>query len=235
MEIRERLGWDSSFFGFEVEKITLAEDFSPSFLTAQLQDSPAEAMYIFTPWKLSRMQCDALAVAGAVEYDVKTVYGKDILGSSPLPAINFAESPSEEMYDLAVAAGWCSRFKLDPGFRPEFERLYRRWLDKAFEDSSSAVITVKEDNQLAGLVTVARQESHGSIGLLAVRESLRGRGIGCRLMVSCDAYYRSHGVTSATVVTQEKNIPACRLYEKNGYHLIDRTRVWHWWKRSLNK
>jgi ribosomal protein S18 acetylase RimI-like enzyme len=69
----------------------------------------------------------------------------------------------------------------------------------------------------------------GSIGLIAVNEKTRSKGIGSKLIAAADAFYHANGIGQSTVITQASNIQACRFYEKAGFQVIKKEYVYHWW------
>ena len=72
----------------------------------------------------------------------------------------------------------------------------------------------------------------GSIGLIAVDASSQGSGLGGRLLVSALHYFRNHGMTSVTVVTQGRNLKSQRLYQRCGF-LTQSVGLWyHHWSDS---
>ena len=74
-----------------------------------------------------------------------------------------------------------------------------------------------------------RSDGVGDIGLLAVRESCRGRGVGTRLVNAALAWMQQAGVGESTVVTQRDNLAACRLYEQLGYVTSEVSALYHLW------
>ena len=80
-----------------------------------------------------------------------------------------------------------------------------------------------------GLITVSLAGEQGSIGLIAVDESARGRGIGSRMIHAAHRWLLGHGARNVEVVTQLDNHKACRLYEKCGYIHAELQHVYHFW------
>jgi len=72
----------------------------------------------------------------------------------------------------------------------------------------------------------------GQIGLLGVAAEARGSGVGSRLVAAALDWLARARVEDVTVVTQERNVAALRLYERCGF-VSDRRQVWyHKWYRS---
>jgi len=174
--------------------------------------------------------------------DRKATFQKTRLALGPerdaLPSWRITEhprtEPSVEVVRLAVTAGACSRFRLDPQIpRESFERLYERWIVRSIlGELADVVLVAGHDNSAsnpAGLITVCVTDGHGSIGLIAVDESARGQGIGTQLIQAAHRWLLGRGARRVTVVTQLDNQAACRLYEKCGFEQAELQHVYHFW------
>jgi ribosomal protein S18 acetylase RimI-like enzyme len=155
-----------------------------------------------------------------------------------VPPIRIAEHPcgsaSNAMKRLAIAAGDYSRFAVDPRFPAEaFQRLYETWIERsARREIAHVVLTaLAGQDDVLGLVTIATAVEKCCIGLIAVDEAHRGAGVGRALMVAAQQWMQQHGGQVATVVTQADNVPACRLYEHCGYHVVQQDNTFHFWCR----
>ena len=144
---------------------------------------------------------------------------------------------SPELYALAIAAGIYSRFAIDPHIQMErFEAMYRLWIDRSVRgELADAVLVVPLDKdqaatgRLAGMITLASSNCVATIGLVAVSVEMRGRGIGATLMRAAERWMIARNACEARVVTQLSNTPACRLYERSGYRLLQLQHYYHFW------
>ena len=78
-------------------------------------------------------------------------------------------------------------------------------------------MVAESEEGVAGFVTCHVDGTKGSIGLIAVDERARGKGLGAALVLSANSWFREAGVSSVTVVTQGANLPAQRLYQAAGF------------------
>jgi dTDP-4-amino-4,6-dideoxy-D-galactose acyltransferase len=145
-----------------------------------------------------------------------------------------AHATSPELLKLAIASGAHSRFNVDPRFpRERFLEMYRIWIERSVRREIADTVLVAHDPTIAdglnGMVTVAVANDTGKIGLLAVAEQARGRGVGRRLLESAHEWMRSHGADEARVITQMANSPACGLYRTCGYTLSAVEDYYHFW------
>ncbi|REG91504.1 GNAT family N-acetyltransferase [Algoriphagus antarcticus] len=159
--------------------------------------------------------------------DTKVTYSKAI--SNPIETSSdirtYTGEMNEQLLKLAFESGVYSRFKSDTRLRQnEFQKLYEIWVKKAWE--SNAILEVPE---LRGMVSFSMEEKSASIGLIAVDKDSQGKGWGKKLMKAAEAYAAIRGSDQITVVTQEGNFPACRLYESLGYQLVEKVYVYHYW------
>lgn len=79
------------------------------------------------------------------------------------------------------------------------------------------------------MVTLGVKNGRGDIGLFAVDPSMRRRNLGVALVRAAQEWTRRKGLRFAQVVTQGKNIAACRLYEKCGYRIEKVDFFYHFW------
>ena len=129
-------------------------------------------------------------------------------------------------------SGEFSRFRLDRRFiSNEYERLYVEWLRKSLNKTIAfKTFVAREKTEIAGLITLGKKKECADIGLVAVDEKYRGRGIGRDLIRFADNAAFTMGFKQIQVVTQKKNWGACRLYEKCGFKMNNVINVYHYWR-----
>lgn len=139
--------------------------------------------------------------------------------------------PCADLENLAIEIGRNSRFGADPRI-PEDRMiaLYGLWIRNSVSRKvADAVLVVRQSGKIVGMSTVLERNGQGCIGLFAVDAALRGKRVGIALARAAQEWAQRKGLKSARVVTQETNIPACRLYTKCGYR-IDRIEFfYHFW------
>lgn len=140
------------------------------------------------------------------------------------------EKPSGELdqrlVELALESGAYSRFKVDERLdNGEFEKLYRLWIQKAWENREILSLPDKE-----GMVTVSIDVDSGKIGLLAVHPDSRGKGWGKKLVKAAEMQAKREGAQGLYIPTQLDNLPACHLYQSTGYTLSQKEYIYHYWR-----
>jgi dTDP-4-amino-4,6-dideoxy-D-galactose acyltransferase len=235
------LDWDTKHFGFSVGRI--AAEPTDSELEATLEEG-RKRKYRLVYWATSpdrtapphllddfdgRLVDRKVTFARSLSDLDHSVRSNDVLvapveGSECFP----------ELIALAIAAGAYSRFAVDPRIpRDTFEALYRVWIERSVRrEIADAVLVARDpavDARLAGMITVKVTDGMGNIGLVAVAESHRGRGIGSQLINAAHGWMIARDAAKSTVVTQGANAPACRLYERAGYTIEQAENFYHFW------
>ena len=228
------LKWDSAFFNkkvYAVSAITGADDVAE--MENQLLSLSVDVAYVFIAEDDINLQ-SLLAKHGAILVDQKLTFYKELLkeqeppGSDEVSAYNGVLT--EELINLSLEAGEHSRFKQDPFFSPEFNRLYTTWISNSLKRlHGNQLFVYKKNDIVKGIVTCKVEDGCGSIGLIATEKANRGRGIGKKLMNAAENYFIQNNTFTSTVVTQQANIGACKFYERMGYRQIQKQYVYHWW------
>ena len=73
------------------------------------------------------------------------------------------------------------------------------------------------DGSLVGYLSAAKAFDELQIINVAVREDMRGKGIGSLLMRTADSYCLENSLVSISLEVRESNAPAIALYERSGY------------------
>jgi len=241
------LEWESVHFGHPVAQV------DPARLSdAELADTLSAARQA----GIRRVVCSAavgreiptelLSRYNGVLADRKVTFARPLAASeqhqaTAAEAIEYRNAvPSADLVELALASGVYSRFRTDPRMSVErFEAMYRIWIARSVSgELADAVLVVPLDasaaqslasQRLAGMITISLREREASIGLVAVAEAARGRGVGQTLLRAGHAWMRTHGAQRASVATQLANLPACRLYQRGGYEPASVQHVYHFW------
>lgn len=226
-----RLDWDSVFFGLRIGKVEIDSEEDATLLASQansLKDS-FDLVYVFVRHGLSFSGYNAMLV------DEKVVYSQTEFSpfgqNSKMMVWDNKRGVTDDLLHLALVSGQYSRFRLDNQFPAgSYERLYSSWIEQSVNHKiASEVFCYMIEEAPIGLITLNRKNGTGTIGLVAIHEDFRHRGIGSALVKHVIAYSSNKQVDKLIVATQLKNRPACKLYEKSGFKVQLVTDVWHWW------
>lgn len=238
----DHLKWDSDFFGFNVARMTMVDFDKIHFLSTlkRLKNKNYRLIYWSLPPSV-KVEADMLRRYGGFLADEKVTYLKEIDGTTLIDKASLystvsysAEEPEPTLLKLALESGEFSRFRCDPLFPPDlFEKLYYCWITRAVrKEIAWEVLVVKDMDGTCGVVTLGAKEKRGDIGLLAVSSRARGQGLGKLLMRDAEKSFIKHGYAKVQVVTQKRNIIACRLYESFGYNVEKMENVYHFWLKE---
>jgi len=136
--------------------------------------------------------------------------------------------PTPGLEALALASGLHSRFRLDPSVPSGvFETLYLTWIRRSVRKELADEVLVADGE--TAFLTLSREGEDATIGLVAVGEPHRGRGLGKALMAAAEAWGAEHGGRFLSVVTQGGNPAACALYRAAGCALVREEAIYHLW------
>jgi dTDP-4-amino-4,6-dideoxy-D-galactose acyltransferase len=224
----EKLKWDSSFFGYPVGKLEVEDD-DVFTVTEELHNY--QLVYVFSKKKIEPLH-DHMN-----EVDIKTTLTKQISPDGKCPFHKSIEEYKGEDDDslkrLALESGVYSRFNTDKNFKnSEFERLYTAWIENSItKKDADNLLVFKEEGIIKGFITLKFKDGHSNIGLIAVHNNHRGKGIGLALLYA--AFYQTErkGLPLISVVTQFENVPAMKMYSKAGFEIVETIHVYHIWNK----
>lgn len=124
-----------------------------------------------------------------------------------------------------------SRFFKDLNFdRIKCEKLYEKWIYRDFETGNILGYYPDEKEIVKGYISFSMESVDVvRIGLIAVEDDYRGRGIGSALLNKTIATSKELNAKKLIVVTQGTNTNALRLYEKAGFRISDVKLWFHRW------
>ncbi len=127
--------------------------------------------------------------------------------------------------EIARTAYPLTRFYSDPTLDDDrCGDLYAEWTRSLCAGAADVVLVADQDGPV-GYVTVNTDGPVGEIGLIAVKDGLRGTGIGADLVRGAVDVAKVKGCGSVDVVTQGANVGALRTFEACGFRI---TKV-QWW------
>jgi dTDP-4-amino-4,6-dideoxy-D-galactose acyltransferase len=216
------LDWDSEFFGVKIARLI------PDSLTNTLLDralSWCRAEKVRCLYFLARIDDEETILLA--ERNAFQLVDVRITMERSLPAPNYSTGPVrpfrsgdlEALRAIAATSHRDTRFYHDSHFPKQLcSALYQTWLEKSCAGYADAVLVAETNGSAVGYVSCHLSgERYGSIGLAAVAEEARGRGLGGELVNAALSYFQEKGMTRATVVTQGRNFSAQRLYQACGF------------------
>jgi dTDP-4-amino-4,6-dideoxy-D-galactose acyltransferase len=222
----EEKKWDSDFFNLKIGEVNLSRD------SSTLDFSNYDVLYIISE---NDFDIDIDGFTNSFS-EQKVKFQKKLSEIFDVNENVFSHSNTEynlqDVYELAFESGKHSRFLLDKNFGTEkFKELYRLWIDnsisKAFADD---VLLYKTNDEISGLLTYKITNDKATVGLIAVSNQHQGKGIGGILLRHLEAFLYKNGITLLIIPTQFENKHACNFYLKQGYSIIEKNYIKHYWK-----
>lgn len=233
-----RLDWDSDFWGFGVARVEpeviaasgrgelglwLEEnDIRCAFLLLDADDADTarDAGRLGFRYVDTRM---TMGFPGGRQSEARTERGADVV-------VREAE-PEEREAVMRMASGSFrqSRFRFDPKFPADRARMiHGEWVVRGFETPDRRVMVAEAAGGLAGQMVLHEPESGSrTVELIGVVDPARGSGVGSALLEEAKRGVEGDGRVEA--VTQGRNIPALRMYERSGFR-TEKSQVWyHLW------
>lgn len=242
-ELCERLDWDSTFFGREIARATphgwTADDWARALAWCDARG--IECLYLLVqsadlPTRRLAEDHGARLVDVRVTFEIRGLVARSF---DSAPRIRPAEPRDlDHLRALAATSHRDSRFFADPRFpHDSCERLYVTWIENSVAGWAQRVLTADVDGRAAGYVTchveqdaTTNASAIGTIGLVAVAEHARGRGLGTQLVERALAWFAERRCERVRVVTQGANVAAQRLYQSLGFRTASLELWYHRWR-----
>tara|TARA_Y100000385_G_C13030810_1_gene610656 strand:+ start:157 stop:849 length:693 start_codon:yes stop_codon:yes gene_type:complete len=220
------LEWDSSFFGFDVYSINSNNETTIKDQLHQLKKHDGSLVYLFTDLVFDDV---FLTKSSGKFVGTKVVFSKNLQSVSSnniIKSIKYDVIP-RELLSLAFQSGEFSRFKIDTRLaRESFEELYKKWLLKAIDNTDIETLVYSEGNIIKGFISVEFSEE-AVIGLFAVDETMRGKGVGRLLLNQAEYISKNKGYNNLQIPTQKENSGAYGFYLNSNYKIIEERRNYH--------
>lgn len=231
------LPWDSGHFGFPIGRVWSTR-LTPDLAEAAVgwgQKSGVRCLYFLADpsdpglvglareWGFEFVDARlALQLDGLPDREVRCQHSLEITVAT--------ERHLQALEAIASDSHGDTRFFRDTRFPGEMaQELYRKWIRRDVD--AGRVLMATEDDDCLGYVSLSmcEGEEQGSIGLIAVSEKARGRGVGGAMLDAALALAKERRLNRITVVTQAANISAQRLYQSSGFRSSSCEYWFHRW------
>ena len=237
------LEWDTRFFGRPVFRLKTS-GYTPSLMDQLLEDfgdtGDGKALIYLQDSRLRHPSEKMPRHWEIVDVGSKVSLDLTLRPSESLPPrkedVSFsswrAKETSESLRELAIAASHLSRFRIDHRIDEELaNRLYCHWIEKSVvgELADQTFIAQTSQDDTVAMSTVKLVDNHAIIGLFAVHERMRGKGVGHGLITHTLDWLRGVGCSTVKVSTQLNNIAAVALYQRSGFQIGETQLLHHLW------
>jgi GNAT superfamily N-acetyltransferase len=235
------LDWDSAFWGVRVGRTTPAGvSGHQAKLRHWTQANRVQCLYLTCP------DGDPHVIEAAKRFGFRLMesrieYAKPMNGPPPPPDPRIRPvhaSDVEPLSRIARAAHHDSRFYADSNLPDaRCDDLFAAWIVNSCCDGFADWVLVADiDGQPQGYVTGQTDAGGaGRIGLIAVSEAFRGRGLGRALLDGAAERFSRDGAAMIVVATQARNRPAVRLYSRHGFVQRGLSHDLHWWSHATTR
>lgn len=229
----EILKWDTDFFGFPVAKI-YGDELSEQNLRTCLLELKQKTRLVYYASSHKLEASDLMDEFNGLFVDEKiTFYKEGVAEIKTDPhVLEYNDKLSfKELLNLGLESGIYSRYKVDPNIEEgKYEALYKEWVINSVNHRLAEKVCVYVlGNQIAGMITLGIKNNRADIGIIAVEEAARGKGIGKALLRSAEVFSHQKGLSQIQVVTQGINEPALALYRGAGYSIEKTEYFYHFW------
>lgn len=234
------LTWDSQFFERRIGRLSTLPGNPAGWkaVDADARKQGLECVYLL----VDIQDTGAVTAAqrnGFLLVDIRLTLSRELSGERLVaPALPHgvslrAATPDDlpTLQTIARQSHTDSRFFSDTHFDPiRSAEMYAVWIASYLEEADNVTVwTAVQDNEAHGYLTCRVTGQTGRIGLVGLAERARGKGLGTALLAAGLDWFTSQGARQVEVVTQGRNLPAQRLYQRGGFRSA-RVQLWfHKW------
>ena len=232
------LDWDSKFFGLRIARLERSrlEESVLAQATEWARQNRIDCLYFLAD--ANDPQTARLAEQNQfLQVDVRLTFERRVpeeaLRTTGEPGVRAArEEDLAVLRRIAAQSHSDTRFYFDPHFdRARCDELYATWIENSLHGFAQGVLAAEQQGQPVGYVTLHLRGDEAQIGLIAVASAAQGAGLGKRLVEESLEWARRRGARTMKVVTQGRNVPAQRLYQRRGFLTASFGLWYHKWFR----
>lgn len=242
----KKLEWDSNFFNFNVAFL-IKKYLNNDIITEMNNFVKNEKI------KLVEYLCDChdsksvvLAESNNFHFtDIRLTFERKITNLIPVnlqKKFNFGIAEKKHIEELQKISNNLyvdSRYYFDGNFKLEkINEFYKGWLEKAvlgtFDHECFCIF--KLDVPIGFCTIRYSGANQASIGVFGISSEYQGMGFAKTILQHVNNVLYNKGITELSVVTQGRNYPAQRTYQRSGF-LTKVTELWYhkWYKNQENE
>jgi len=220
-----KLDWDSEFFGCNIASLSLVDGSSFKEVEKFIQDKDID--FIQSLCRIEDINRIRTLENNNFHFaDLKVTYSLNVeeYDDCEKAVIDLATAEDKDLIcNLASNAFNDSRYY---GYEQLFakdkvDEMFTLWAEKSINGQfDDFCLKVKEGDSILGFITAKIHDNKKAvIGLVAVDESYRSKGVGTSLLKSLIRYLKSLNIFEIDVSTQGKNTIAQNFYIKQGFKI----------------
>ena len=158
----------------------------------------------------------------------KLSYKKDSLFNE-ITTRPWKEKELDELANIAGASYIYDRFHSDSMFPKEkSDELHEKWIVNCCKGLTDEVLVAASDDKPLGFITCKVKGAKGIIDMVGVSKKVQKRGLGAMLVNAAREWFKDR-VDIVEVGTQNRNIPAMKLYMNAGFMPVSSKLTFHRW------
>ena len=237
LQIFKLMEWDSDFFGFNIGYVSCRR--LTKNIETYIKQKSRELNIEMIQYNCNCHDQVSILTAEKNGYsfvDVRVTFElmlrKMNIKNSELDTIIFRKGEEKDIRKLRKTAGeiyTLSRYYFDQKFDHEKVReFYEGWLEKGIRGEYDDYCFVLEVDQQAVAFTTVKENDDGTadIGIVGVDKNYSGRSLGTILLEKVTNELKKKNLSVLRVVTQGRNYPAQRLYQKSGF-ITNQMELWY--------
>jgi GNAT superfamily N-acetyltransferase len=156
----------------------------------------------------------------------QAVYGRAIQDEHASPVIIRPLGQPGDLGWVVQAHGelYAQEFGWDTSFEALVARIVADYAGHHHPHREAAWIAEVDGKRVGCVLCVAADETTAKLRILLVHPTVRGQGVGRRLVETCLNFARAAGYRRITLWTNNVLVSARRIYEATGFELIDEQR-----------
>lgn len=237
LQIFKLLEWDSDFFGLNIGYVSCRR--LTKNIEAYIKQKSLELNIDMIQYNCNCHDQVSILTAEKNGYsfvDVRVTFElmlqKIEVKNSELDSIVFRKGEEKDIKKLRKTAGeiyTLSRYYFDQKFNQEKVReFYEGWLEKGIRGEYDDYCFILEVDQQAVAFTTVKENDDGTadVGIVGVDKNYSGRSLGTILLEKVITDLQKRNLSALRVVTQGRNYPAQRLYQKSGF-ITNQMELWY--------
>ena len=234
----QRIEWDSAFFGKNIARVDV---------TGPIPDAATLAKYCHKEQIDLIQACVSATDKNAILtlenlgfdfVDLRLVMSCDLKATPPFEKNNSIRLSTEADMPQLLAISHhsftaVSRYNWNNFFRTaQIDAFYDLWLENGVKGKhDDFCLHYQQDDKILGFTTIKIRNHDAYIGIIAVANEYRGKGVGDALVRNVFAYAAQHHLKSVSSATQGKNMATQKLYSKHGMKV---TTMESWYYKKVN-
>lgn len=145
---------------------------------------------------------------------------------------------NKQIVDISRNSYKYSRFFNDPFLdKAKAVNIYSHWVESSFSNENKYFLYYYSGSNILGyiLFSIESQNNKAIIELISVKESMKDKSIGTKMMSHLENYLVNNfkGIETLQVGTQSNNTKAINFYIKNAFRVRELRSVYHYWPNFM--